>query len=68
MNADKSDATIGMSSDTANAAILPDARNEVQSPMPAHDDRCLQGTTGAVQNFRQYAVIMALFVSCRPPL
>lgn len=65
MNADKSDATVCTPSVMAHADAVREARDRVESPVPAHEGGT-QGTTGAMQNFKQYAVVMALFVSCRP--
>lgn len=67
IHSDKTDATVRVPSNLADAAIAQVSREETQSPpVPAHDGLSTQETTSGRQTFRQYAVVIALFVSYIP--
>lgn len=64
IHSDKTDATVRVPSNLADAAIAQVSREETQSPpVPAHDGLSTQETTSGRQTFRQYAVVIALFLS-----
>ncbi|ETS80253.1 hypothetical protein PFICI_07782 [Pestalotiopsis fici W106-1] len=64
VHSDKRDATSRTPSDPADAVVSRVTTNEIRSPhVPAHDGHSTEDTSNAMQSFRQYAVVFALFLS-----